>query len=258
MIALVTGASSGIGKDIAMELAKKGYDIIAVARNEDKLIELKTYIESNFSDRRVFVKICDLSVADNCIKLHDDIFNDFGTIDVLINNAGFGTCGRFTDTSLDKEINMIDTNIKALHILMKLFLQDMCKSNYGYIMNVASIAGFMPGPLMATYYSSKAYVVRLTESVREELFMEGSKVKVSALCPGPVKTNFNKVANVKFSVPGQNSSFVAKYAVFKMFLNRTLIFPSFFIWIYRLICKILPDKISAFINYFMQRRKIVR
>ena len=230
MIALVTGASSGIGKDIAVELAKKGYDIIAVARNEDKLIELKTYIESSIPNRRVFVKICDLSVADNW----------------------------FTDTSLDKEINMIDTNIKALHILMKLFLQDMCKSNYGYIMNVASIAGFMPGPLMATYYSSKAYVVRLTESVREELFMEGSKVKVSALCPGPVKTNFNKVANVKFSVPGQNSSFVAKYAVFKMFLNRTLIFPSFFIWIYRLLCKILPDKVSAFINYFMQKRKIVR
>lgn len=258
MIALVTGASSGIGKDISVELAKKGYDIIAVARNEDKLNELKKYIESNFSDRRVFVKICDLSIADNCIKLHDDIFNDFGTIDVLINNAGFGTCGKFSDTSLDKELKMIDTNIKALHILMKLFLQDMCKANYGYIMNVASIAGFMPGPLMATYYSSKAYVVRLTESVREELFMEGSKVRVSALCPGPVKTNFNKVANVKFSVPCQNSSFVAKYAVFKMFLNRTLIFPSFFIWIYRLLCKILPDKISAFINYFMQRRKIER
>lgn len=258
MLALVTGASSGIGRDIAIELAKKGYDIIAVARNEENLNDLKKIIESKYSKRKVFIKLCDLSSSSNCIKLHDDILNDFGTIDVLINNAGFGTCGNFIDTSLDKELKMIDTNIKALHILMKLFLQDMCKVNAGYIMNVASIAGFMPGPLMATYYSTKAYVVRLTESVRDELFMSKSKVKVSALCPGPVKTNFNKVADVKFSIPGQNSSFVAKYAIFKMFLNRTLIFPSFFIWIYRLLCKILPDKIIAFINYFMQKRKISR
>lgn len=257
MVALVTGASSGIGKDIAIELAKKGYDIIAVARNKEKLIELKRLIEKKYNERRVFVKICDVSEYENCIKLHDEIVKDFGTIDILINNAGFGTCGIFTKTSLDKEVKMIDTNIKAVHILMKLFLIDMCEAKSGYIMNVASIAGFMPGPLMATYYSTKAYVVRLTESVRCELFMNGYKnVKVSALCPGPVNTNFNNVSDVKFSIPGQKSSFVAKYAVRKMLRNRTLIFPSFFICIYRLLCKILPDKLTGFINYFMQKRKV--
>lgn len=256
MYALVTGASSGIGKEIAIELARKGYDIIAVARNEDALNNLKKEIEEKYKDRKVFIKIRDLSVYENCVSLHEEVLNEFGTIDVLINNAGFGDCGRFVETSLDKDAKMINTNITALHVLMKLFLQDMCKVNKGHILNVASIAGFMPGPLMATYYSTKAYVVRLTESVRDELFMMHSKVKVSALCPGPVRTNFDKVADVRFSVPGQSSKYVAKYAVFKMFLNRTLIFPSFFIWIYRLIVKILPDKISAFINYFMQRRKI--
>ena len=156
---------------------------------------------------------------------------------MLVNNAGFGTCGEFTDTDLDKELKMIDTNVTAYHILTKLFLQDMTKKNKGHILNVASIAGFMPGPLMATYYSTKAYVVRLTQSIRQELAMKESKVKVSALCPGPVRTNFNKVADVKFNVPGQSSEYVAKYAVHKMFLNRTLIFPSLYLLFFVILCK---------------------
>ncbi len=102
--------------------------------------------------------------------------------------------GNFDETDLDKELNLIDTNIKAVHILTKLYLKDMIEKNEGHILNVASIAGFMPGPLMSTYYSSKAYVVRLTEGIREELKKQASNVKISLLCPGPVDTNFNKVA----------------------------------------------------------------
>ena len=255
MVALVTGASSGIGRDIAIELAKRKYDIIAIARNEEALIKLKEEVEKNYNVN-VEVKAMDLTDREGCIKLHEDVKAKYGAIDVLINDAGFGTCGEFTKTDLNKEIGMIDTNIVALHILTKLFLQDMVKENKGHILNVASIAGFMPGPLMATYYSTKSYVVRLTQSIRHELYKQHSKVKISALCPGPVKTNFNKVADVKFNIAEADSQQVAKYAVNKMFKNRTLIFPNFFIWLGRVFAKILPDQVAAFFCYYAQKRKI--
>ena len=252
MIALVTGASSGIGRDIAKELAKKGYDIIAVARNKEALENLKKEIDNV----KVDIQILDVTNREGCIQLHDEMIKKYGFVDIVVNNAGFGTCGKFVDTDLNKEIKMIDTNITALHMLTKLFLIDMVKEDKGYIMNVASIAGFMPGPLMATYYSSKAYVVRLTQSIRQELFMMKSHVKISVLCPGPVKTNFGKVADVQFSLKEANSQWVARYAVNKMFKNKILIFPGVKIWLARIGAKIMPDQFMAFICYFMQKRKI--
>ena len=255
MVALVTGASSGIGRDIARELAKRKYNIIAVARNEEALNKLKKELEEMYKIN-VDIKAMDLADTYRCRNLYEDVKEKYGTIDVLVNDAGFGTCGNFIDTDLNKELSMIDTNITALHILNKLFLQDMVKADKGHILNVASIAGFMPGPLMATYYSTKAYVVRLTQSIRQELFMIHSKVKISALCPGPVKTNFNKVADVKFNLLEANSKKVAKCAVRRMLMNRILIFPSFTIWLGRLLFKILPDQLSAFFCYFVQKRKI--
>lgn len=256
MIALITGASSGIGRDIAKELAKKSYDIIEVARNEDELKKLKVEIEEK-NKVNVYIKACDLSNTENCTNLYKEVKNEFKNIDILVNNAGFGLCGKFTDTDLAKEVNMINTNITALHVLTKLFLNDMVETDKGIIMNVASIAGFMPGPLMATYYSTKAYVVRLTQSIREELKKQKSNVKINVLCPGPVDTNFNKVANVKFTLKGQSSEYCAKIAVKKMFKNRTLIFTSNSVWLYKNICKIfIPDKIAAKLCYSMQKRKI--
>lgn len=255
MIALVTGASSGIGRDIARELAKRKYNIIAVARGKEALETLKKELEEEYKVN-VDVRAIDLIDREGCKKLHNEVKERYGTIDILVNDAGFGTCGKFTETDLDKELGMIDTNIVALHILTKLFLQDMVKADKGHILNVASIAGFMPGPLMATYYSTKSYVVRLTQSIRHELFKLKSKVKISALCPGPVATNFNKVADVKFNLAEADSEYVAKYAVRLMFRNRTLIFPNFFIWLGRVFAKLLPDQISAFFCYYAQRRKI--
>lgn len=255
MIALVTGASSGIGRDIARELAKRKYNIIAVARGKEALENLKKELEEEYKVN-VDVRAMDLIDREGCKKLHNEVKERYRTIDILVNDAGFGTCGKFTETDLDKELGMIDTNIVALHILTKLFLQDMVKADKGHILNVASIAGFMPGPLMATYYSTKSYVVRLTQSIRHELFKQKSKVKISALCPGPVATNFNKVADVKFNLAEADSEYVAKYAVRLMFRNRTLIFPNFFIWLGRVFAKLLPDQISAFFCYYAQRRKI--
>lgn len=246
MRALVTGASSGIGRDIARELSKRGYDLVIVARNVEKLEELKLELNTN-----VEVIGMDLSIEENCKKLYDKAPN----IDILVNNAGFGEFGRFTDTDLDKEISLIKTNITALHILTKLYLQDMVKRNKGRILNVASLAGFLPGPLMATYYASKAYVVRLSEALREELKRQNSKVKISLFCPGPVKTNFNNVANVKFELDSFTSEYVAKYAVKRMLRNKFYIVPGTVVKLAKFFSKITPTPILSKCAYHMQKRK---
>lgn len=247
MKALITGASSGIGRDIAINLSKKGYDLILVARDLEKLNEVKSKLHTN-----VEVVSMDVSNAENCKELHEK----YQDIDILVNNAGFGDCGYFTKTSLDKELKMIDTNIVAYHVLTKLYLQDMKQKNSGKILNVASIAGFMPGPLMATYYSTKAYVVRLSEAIREELRREKSNVQISILCPGPVNTNFNKVADVQFALKGLSSEYVAKYAVDKLFKGKFYIVPGWKIKLARFGAKIAPNNLVAKICYNMQRRKI--
>ena len=247
MKVLITGASSGIGRDIAINLSKKGYDLILVARDLEKLNEVKSKLHTN-----VEVVSMDVSNAENCKELHEKYQN----IDILVNNAGFGDCGYFTKTNLDKELKMIDTNIVAYHVLTKLYLQDMKQKNSGKILNVASIAGFMPGPLMATYYSTKAYVVRLSEAIREELRREKSNVQISILCPGPVNTNFNKVADVQFALKGLSSEYVAKYAVDKLFKGKFYIVPGWKIKLARFGAKIAPNNFVAKICYNMQRRKI--
>ena len=146
MRALITGASSGIGRDMARELANKNYDLILVARNKEGLINLKNELENKNANITIEVYSYDLSLRENCYELYEKVKD----IDILINNAGFGLYGKFTETNLEKEINMINTNITAVHILTKLYLKDMTRENRGHILNVASIAGFMPGPLMAT------------------------------------------------------------------------------------------------------------
>jgi len=248
MRALVTGASSGIGRDMAKILSEMGYDIIAVARDGNKLNELKDELKT-----KVEIIAVDLDDSESCKQLYKAVKNK--NIDILVNNAGFGDFGEFTETNLDKEISMINTNITAVHILTKLFLQDMVKKDKGYILNVASIAGFMPGPLMATYYSTKAYVVRLTQSIYTELKKKKSKVSISVLCPGPVATNFNNVAGVKFNLKSLSSEYVAKYAIDKMFKHKLIILPGVKIKIARFLAKICPDKLVARVCYHMQRKK---
>ncbi len=249
-LALVTGASSGIGRDIARELAQKNYNLILVARDYQKLEELKKQLKA-----QITIIQMDLSNNENCKKLHEEVKNKFGNIDILVNNAGFGEFGFFTETNLEKEINLINTNIIAVHILTKLFLKDMQQQNYGNILNVSSISGFLPGPLMAAYYSSKSYVLRLSQSVREELKKQNSKVKISVLCPGPVRTNFNNVAGVKFSLHSLTSEYVARYTVDKMLKNKFLIIPGITIKITAFASKIIPSSILSKFVYISQKRK---
>lgn len=248
MKALVTGASSGIGRDISRVLSNMEYDIIAVARDGAKLNELKDELKT-----KVEILAVDLSNPENCKELYKTVKNE--NIDILINNAGFGDFGEFINTDLDKEIDMINTNIIAMHILSKLFLEDMVKKDKGYILNVASIAGFMPGPLMATYYSTKSYIVRLTQSIYTELKKKKSNVSISVLCPGPVATNFNDVAGVKFNLKSMSSEYVARFGVDKMFKKKLIILPGIKIKIARFLAKISPEKLVARINYHMQEKK---
>lgn len=257
MISLITGASSGIGRDMAFEFADRGYDLILVARSFNKLKEVKNEIIKKYDKCNVLIMKCDVSNVESVKNLYNDVRKEFGNIDVLVNNAGFGDCGKFYETDLEKDISMINTNILGLHVLTKLFLRDMVKVNKGYILNIASIAGFMPGPLMATYYSTKAYVVRLTRAIAKELKSVNSKVKIAAYCPGPVNTEFDKNANVTFSLKGQSSSDVAKIGVNGLFkFNKVVYFSSILIRIIACLAKIMPESFMANQAYRTQKSKL--
>lgn len=223
-----------------------GYDLVVVARRKELLEELQKELETN-----VKIECLDISNYENCIKL----FEENKDVDILVNNAGFGDFGYFHETDLDKELSMIDTNIKAIHILSKLYLQEMKNRNSGHILNVASIAGFMSGPLMATYYATKNYVVSLSKAINKELKKEQSKVSVSVLCPGPVNTNFDNVANVKFSLKGLSSQYVAKYGIDKMLKNKQVIIPGKMMKLIYLGNKLAPAALSLEIAYHSQKRK---
>lgn len=247
MKALITGASSGIGRDIARYMSELGYDLVVVARRKEPLEELKKELKTN-----VDIEIYDISISDNCKSL----FEKHKDINVLVNNAGFGVFGNFLEIDLEKELNLIKTNVTAVHVLTKLYLQEMEKRNSGNILNVSSIAGLMPGgPLMAAYYASKNYDVSLSRSINKELKKKKSNVKISILCPGPVKTNFNNVAGVKFELKSLSSEYVAKYAVNKMLKNKEIIIPGFINKIAAIAAKFSPWKMTSEIVYHMQKRK---
>ncbi len=249
MKALVTGASSGIGKEITRYLAFLGYDLIIVSRSTDKLEALK----AELSGVNVRVITLDLSREQDCFDLYEHTKDE--NIDFLVNNAGFGAYGKFTDVPLETELRLIHTNVSAVHILTKLYLQDMVKRNSGYILNVGSSAGFLAGPTFSSYYASKNYVVRLTQAINEELRRDKSNVGVSVLCPGPVNTEFNNVANVNFVIKGLDAKFVAKYAVEKTFKKKMLIIPGFQMKAVKVLQHFISEKALTKISYNVQSKK---
>ncbi|MDE7225558.1 MAG: SDR family NAD(P)-dependent oxidoreductase, partial [Ruminococcus sp.] len=218
MKALITGATSGIGMSIAKNLRKRGWELILTGRNEKVL----KHMQKVFGGTEIIT--ADLSVKSDVFRVYD--FCKDKNIDMLVNNAGYGIFGRFDETNLNDEIDMINVNITAVHILMKLFLRDFRYRNYGIILNVASLAGFLTGPLMSSYYASKNYVVRLSIAVAEELRREKSDVKITVLCPGPVSTNFNSRAGVTFSVKPLSADYVADYAVRKALSGQLIAVPG--------------------------------
>lgn len=249
MKALVTGASSGIGRDIAIYLGELGYDLILVSRDENRLKETASHIKTN-----VEIYPVDLCGRDNCFKLYDRFKDE--NIDILVNGSGFGLFGNTIETDINKELKMIDLNVTAVHILTKLFLQDMVKRNKGYILNIASSAGFFSGPGLNTYYATKNYVTKWTLAIYEELRDLKSNVHISALCPGPVDTNFNKVAGGSFTMKALSSEYVAHYAIDKMFKNKMLIIPGFSVRMGVFFNRFAPTKLSLRIVHNIQRKKV--
>ncbi len=249
MKALVTGASSGIGKHMAYYLADKNIDLILVARNKKAMEKIKKEVN-------VSVKIIslDLTKIENVYKLYEQTKSE--KIDILINNAGFGLFGTFAETNLDRELEMIDLNIKAYHILTKLYLKDFIKKDSGYILNVCSSAGFMAGPRLSTYYATKNYITKLTMAINEELRQAGSNVSISALCPGPVNTNFNKVAHGEFSIREADPAYVTKYAIDKMFARKMLIVPTFKMKLTLFASRFAPYRLQLLIAYHIQGKKL--
>ena len=252
MVALVTGASAGIGRDIARSLARHGIDLIITARRTDRLLALKAELKEEYGVR-VKAITADLGSAEQCRELHRRVQKY--DIDIFINNAGMGVFGEFTKTDLDEELDMLHLNIRAFHILFKLFLQDFEKRGGGYILNTASSAGFFPGPMFSSYYASKAYVIRMTQAVYEELRHKKSGVYLSVLCPGPVETEFLDRAGVHFTMTPQSSEYVAEYAVREMFGGKLMITPSPFVVAGKTLSRFAPDKAVAWAVRLIQSRR---
>ncbi len=258
--AIITGASSGIGKEIAIEFAKRGYSPILVARRKARLEEFAEQLSEKFPVRPI-VYACDLSSREACETLFKEVQS--WQPEILVNNAGFGDCGKFVETDLEKEIQMISLNIQALHILTKRFIcyaasKSQKEKSKFYVLNVASSAGLLPGgPYMATYYASKAYVASLSQALAKEVQDSNAlkHIQISCLCPGPVDTEFNDVANVEFALPGITVSDCARYAVKQMFRGHCLIVPSFFLRVLLYLAKLLPNFLSIKITARQQKKK---
>jgi len=196
LTALVTGASGGIGEELARLFAADGHDLVLVARSKDKLARLAEEL-SGAHNVAARVVASDLARPEAPQEIFDELQAAGIRIDALVNNAGFGSYGQFAETDSHKELDLLQVNVVALTHLTKLFLPAMIEHKGGYVMNVASTAAFQPGPLMAVYYASKAYVLHFSEAIANEL--EGTNVVVSALCPGPTETGFVAAAGMEKS-----------------------------------------------------------
>jgi len=192
-VALVTGASMGLGAEFARLLASEGYDLVLTARSGDRLATLKKEVE-NLHGITAQVLVADLADPRTPAAIHERMRSGGIEIDVLVNNAGFGMYGKFSDSNLQTEMEMIQVNIVALVHLTKLFVRDMVARRRGRIVNVASTAAFQAGPMQSIYYASKAFVLSFSEAIGNEL--KGTGVTVTALCPGPTPTGFQERANV--------------------------------------------------------------
>lgn len=246
--AIVTGASSGIGKEFSAIFAEHGVNLIITSRNVNALNSLSYELES-VHKVKVLVFATDLAHQENVIKLVEFVSKNKIYPEYLINNAGFGDFGYFTDTKWDKEEEMIDLNIKTLTYLTKIYAIQMKEKGHGRIVNVASGAAFQPGPLMAIYFASKAYVLNFSEAIAEEL--AGTGVTITTLCPGPTESNFWKVANKESEIsiiPGRmpSSRVVAEYGYDSMMKGRRIAIQGF------------VNAFGAFMIRFMPRGFITR
>ncbi len=251
MYAIITGASSGIGREMAILLAKKGYSLILVARRTDRLEELKTQLKNQYSIQ-VKTATCDLSNKQSCLDFCQKYRNY--PVEILINNAGFGKIGYITETPLEEQLSIIDTNIIAVHILSREFAKRMKK---GYILNVASIAAFQPSPFLSTYGATKSYVAKFSMALGYELKKQHKHISVTTLCPGPVATEFDSVAGTDFSLAAITAKECATEGLNGMFKKKRLVLPKTAKFAY-ISVKFLPLNFIIPIVYKIQRGKTKR
>lgn len=247
---LVTGASSGIGLELAKCFAADKSNLVLVARSTEALEKLAAELRQEFKIQ-VHVLTADLAKPESAQWIFDEMGRAGITVDVLVNNAGFGLQGMFNDLSLGRQMEILQVNQTALTALTGLFLPSMITRNRGGILNVGSIAAFQPGPVMALYFASKAYVQSFTEALAAEL--SETQIHVSVLCPGPTSTNFGKVARGgkvrRRKLPGMTAQAVAKYGYERFRQRRVVIIPG------------LGNKMSVFFVRFIPRsvlRKLVK
>lgn len=226
--ALITGASGGIGYELAKLFASDRYNLVLVARSEQKLNQIAQEFKDKFGIS-VTTIAKDLSISTSPEEIFKELQQQSIKIDVLVNNAGFATYGLFSETNLETELQMMQVNMVCLTHLTKLFLGDMLKQREGKILNIASTAAFQPGPLMAVYYATKAYVLSFSEAIANEL--QGTGVTVTTLCPGPTESGFQKRADMEQSklVSDQkimDAETVAKIGYRGLMNNQTVVIPG--------------------------------
>jgi len=243
--ALVTGASGGLGLEFARLLAKKHYDLVLVARNEDKLNGIKSELEKEYGIT-AWVCPCDLSRVDAALDVYQFTQAHDLEIDVLINNAGFGDSGKFAESNWQKQYEMVQVDITALMQLTHCFLPGMVERGHGKILNLSSVAAFCAGPGMSVYYASKAFVRSFSEAVAEEV--KGTSVTVTALCPGPTATGFEAAADMgkgskmfKKAVKPEN---VAKAGIRALRLGKVLCYQGSFTKWMGFLCRLVPRSVT--------------
>jgi len=246
MRALVTGASSGMGYEMAKILDTMGIEVIITGRREDRLHALAD--ELSHCGKIIIADISDRGEVER-------LFAEAGDVDIVINNAGLGIHGAFHETTLAEELSVLDINITALHMLTKFSYQHFKEKGSGYLMNVASSAAFFAGPYFASYYASKAYVLRLTQALWKEARSEKIDIGISVFCPGPVDTEFNKRARVNAPLEGMRAEAAARKAIRGMFQRKCVITPGIGATVSYWGSKILPDRLALDMVARIQRKK---
>lgn len=252
--AVVTGASGGMGERFAHSFAKDGYDVVLVARRADELARVAREIEERHGVQALYVS-CDLAQPGAADAVADAVANAGMEVEALVNNAGFGYDAPFAKSDAARQRDLVNVNDGALTELCSAFVPDMVKRGCGYVLNVASIAGFLPGPGMATYYASKAYVQSFTQALHVELF--GSGVKVTALCPGPVSTEFWDTADAGNTVLAHltaRPAGVVRAARRALRMNKALCVPGVLPKLTVFATRLLPRCLIARIAWLLQLR----
>lgn len=253
---LITGASGGIGYELAKIFAEEGCNLVLVARSEDKLMKIKKQLERQY-EILIELIIKDLSVKDAAEDIYNILLRNNVDVDILVNNAGFGDFGDFAHADWDKQYSMIQVNIAALIHMTRLFLKPMVERGYGKILNLSSTAAFQPGPFMSIYYASKAFVLSFSESLSKEL--DGSGVTVTALCPGPTQTGFVDAASLENSklfktIKVSNVEDVAIFGYKALMNGKTVAIHGFTNKLLAFGVRLIPRSLVREIMYGLQKK----